>query len=147
MVSPVISRSPHAYRDTVPALPWTTVSSLPDPAGPCTIFAARLPLRYYRQMPHLLWLTLRIRRQLTHTPGLLGYTFDLEIRHKTLWTSSAWAHRTGLAAFAQATPHRTAKRALGGAILSPTFAVWSCPIDQLPVPWRETRARLRAVSK
>ena len=131
----------------MPALPWTTVSSLADPAGPCTIFAAQLPLRYYRQVPRLLWLTLRIRRQLTHTPGLLGYAIDLEIRHKTLWTSSAWTHRTGLAAFDQATPHQTAKQALRSAIFAPTFAVWTCPVDLLPVPWRETRARLRAISK
>jgi hypothetical protein len=98
-------------------------------------------------MPRLLWLTLRIRRHLTHTPGLLGYAFDLEIRHKTLWTCSAWAHRTGLAGFDQAAPHQSAKHALRGAILAPTFAVWTCPIDQLPVPWHETRARLRAASK
>jgi hypothetical protein len=129
----------------VPALPWTTVASPSDPAAACTIFAAQLPLRRFRQMPRLLWLTLRIRRQLTHTPGLLGYALDLEIRHKTLWTSSAWAHRRGLAAFDQAAPHRTAKRALRRALLPPTFTVWTCPIDQLPVPWRETRARLSAV--
>ena len=70
-----------------------------------------------------------------------------EIRHKILWTSSAWAHRTGLARFDQAAPHQTAKLALRSAILAPTFAVWTCPIDQLPVPWYETRARLGAVSK
>jgi hypothetical protein len=98
-------------------------------------------------MPRLLWLTLRIRRQLTHTPGLLGYAIDFEIRHKTLWTSSAWTHRKGLAAFDQAAPHYTAKQALRRAILAPTFAVWTQRIDQLPVPWHETRAQLRAVSK
>ena len=27
-------------------------------------------------------------------------------------------------------------------MLPPTFAVWTCPIDQLPVSWRETRARI-----
>jgi hypothetical protein len=131
----------------VPALPWTTVNSPSDYAGACTIFAARLPLRLYRQMPRVLWLALRIRRQLAHTPGLLGYAFDLEIRHRTLWTSSAWAHRTALASFDRAAPHQTAKQALRSAILPPTFAVWTCPIDQLPVPWRETRARLGAISK
>ena len=131
----------------MPALPWTTVSGPADPAGACTIFAAQLPLRSYRRLPRLLWLVLRVRRQLTHTPGLLGYTIDLEIRRKTLWTSSAWTHRAGLAAFDKAAPHRTAKQALRSAILAPTFAVWRCPVDQLPVPWQETRARLEAASK
>jgi hypothetical protein len=96
----------------VPALPWTTVNSPSEPAGVCTVFAAQLPLRFHRHMPRLLWLTVRIRRQLPHVPGLLGYAFDLEIRHKTLWTSSAWSHRTGLAGFDQAVPHQTAKQAL-----------------------------------
>jgi hypothetical protein len=126
----------------VPSLAWITVSSPPDPTRACTIFAARLPLRFYRQMPRLLGLTLRIRRQLSDTPGLLGYAFDIEIRHKTLWTSSAWAHRTGLAGFDRTEPHQAAKRALRSAILSPTFVVWTCPIDHLPVPWPEIRARL-----
>ena len=147
MVSPARSRSPPAYRDNVPALPWTTVSSPPDPAGACTVFAAQLPLRSYRQMPHLLWLTLRIRRQLSHAPGLLGYAIDFEIRHKTLWTSSAWTRRTSLAAFDRAAPHRTAKRALRHALLAPTFAVWTQRTDQLPVSWHEARAHLRAVTK
>jgi hypothetical protein len=135
-----------AYRDNVPALPWRTVASPRDRAGGCTIFAAHLPLRRYRDMPRLLWLTLRIRRQLGHSPGLLGYAMDFEIRHKTLWISSAWVNRTGLAAFDRAVPHRVAKRALNCAIRTPTFRLWTCPIDQLPVPWHETRARLEAVS-
>ncbi len=147
MVSPATGRSPPIYRDDVPALPWTTVNSASDPTGACTIFAAQLPLRFHRQMPRLLWLTLCIRRHLTRSPGLLGYAFDLEIRHKTLWTTSAWAHRTGLAAFDRAPPHRTAKRALRRAILPPVFAVWTCPTAQLPVPWHEARARLGAVSR
>ena len=95
-------------------------------------------------MPRLLWFTLRIRGQLGDTPGLLGYAFDIEIRHKTLWTSSAWAHRTGLASFDRSPPHQTAKRVLKSAVLSPTFVVWTCPADHLPVSWPETRARLLA---
>jgi hypothetical protein len=96
-------------------------------------------------MPRLLWLTQRIRRQLSHTPGLLGYAFDFEIRHKTLWTSSAWAHRAGLASFDRSEPHQTARQALRSAILSPTFVVWTCPVDRLPVPWEDIRARLTAI--
>ena len=130
----------------MPTLPWTTVNTASDPAGACTVFAAQLRLRRYRQMPRLLWLTLRIRRQLAHTPGLLGYAFDLEIRQRTLWTSSAWTRRTALARFERGYPHQSAKLALRSAILPPAFAVWTCPIDRLPVPWRETHDRIRANS-
>jgi hypothetical protein len=130
----------------VPALPWTTVGTPASPVRACTIFATQLPLRSYRHLPRLLWLTLRIRRHITHSPGLLGYALDLEVRHKTLWTTSAWANRSGLAAFDRSAPHRTAKQALRSAILAPRFAVWTCPIDQLPVRRHETRARLKAVN-
>jgi hypothetical protein len=125
-------------------MPWTSVGRSPDTAGECTIFAARLPVRSYRQIPRLLWFALRIRRQLAHSPGLLGYTFALDMRPKTLWTTSAWAHRTGLAHFDRTAPHRTAKKSLSPGLLPSTFVVWTCPIDQLPVPWDETRARLGA---
>jgi hypothetical protein len=72
VVPPARTRSPRVYRDNVPALPWTTVSSPSEPAGVCTIFAAQLPLRFHRHMPRLLWLTVRIRRQLPHVPGAAG---------------------------------------------------------------------------
>jgi quinol monooxygenase YgiN len=131
----------------VPALPWTAVSRPRDPAGACTIFAAQLPLRGYRQMPRLLWLAQRIRRRLVHTPGLLGYGLGVDVRHKTLWVSSAWTHRAALAAFDRSAAHRAAKHALRNTILPPTFVVWTCRTGQLPVPWAEARARLRAAGE
>jgi hypothetical protein len=126
----------------MPSLRWIGVSTPLDPNGACTIFAARLQLRSYRQMPRLLWLAIRIRSQLRASPGILGYAFDLDMRHKTLWTISAWSHRAGLARFDRTGAHSRARHTLRAVMLPPTFAVWTCPIDQLPVPWHETRARI-----
>ena len=131
----------------MPCLRWITVSSPADPAGACTIFAARLPLRSYRQMPRLLWFAIHVGTQLHRTPGLLGYTLDLELHQKTLWTASAWTHRGGLARFDRTGAHLKAKQALRAVMLPPTFAVWPYPIDQLPVPWHETRKRLIIASR
>jgi hypothetical protein len=130
----------------MPAVPWISVSRPADPAGACTIFAARLPLRSYRHMPQLLWFTVRIRAQLRHTPAILGYAFDLEMRRKTLWTMSAWTDRAGLARFDRTDPHSAARQALRAVLLPSTFVVWTCPIDRLPVPWSETRERLSKAS-
>ena len=130
------------YGDTVLALPWTGVRRS-DPLGVCTIFAGRLPMRSYRHMPRLLWFAARIRRQLSHTPGVLGYAFALDLRSTALWTVSAWSDRASLATFDRTAPHRTARRVLGSVMLPPTFAVWTWRIDQLPVPWHETRMRVR----
>jgi hypothetical protein len=126
----------------VPTLPWITVSRPADPAAACTIFAARLPVRSYRHVPRVLWSAFRIHRQLHHTPGIVGYAFDLEMGQKTLWTVSAWTDRGGLARFDRTAPHWTARHALRAVTLPSTFVVWTCRIDQLPVPWRETRRRL-----
>ena len=93
----------------MPSRRWIGVSRPVDPNGACTIFAARLPLRSYRQMPRLLWLVIRIRSQLRASPGILGYAFDLDMRHKTLWTISAWSHRAGLARFERTGAHSRAK--------------------------------------
>jgi hypothetical protein len=142
VVSPVRTLARLAYRDFVLALPWTTVAGPPGSAGLCTIFAGRLPLRSFRDVPRLLWFVARIRRQLSHTPDVMGYAVALDIREKALWVVSAWSHRAGLARFDRTVPHRTAKVALRSATLPPTFVVWTWPADQLPVPWTETCTRV-----
>ena len=131
----------------MPCQRWITVTSPADPAGACTIFAARLPLRSYRQMPRLLWFAIRVDHQLRRTPGLLGYTLDLEVHKKTLWAASAWTHRAGLTRFDRTGAHPKAKQTLRARMLPPTFAVWTYPIEQLPVPWHETRERLNIASR
>jgi hypothetical protein len=129
----------------MPALRWTTVGRPTDPAGMCTVLAATLPLRSYRDVPRLMWHAVRIRRQLQRTTAVLGYAFLLRIREKTLWTVSAWTHRAELARFDHTGPHRTAKQALRDAMLPSTLVLWTCPVDRLPIPWHETHARIGAV--
>lgn len=129
----------------MPALRWTTVDRPPETAGVCTIFAARLPLRSYRHLPRLVWFAGRVRGQLRLAQGLLGFAFALRVQDKTLWTVSAWSHRTHLARFGRTAPHRTARYALRGAMLPSTLVVWTCPVRRLPVPWHEVQARVEAV--
>ncbi len=129
----------------MPALRWTTVSRPFAPAGACTVFGARLPLRSYRDVPRLVWFAVRIRWQLRRTTAVLGYALRLRIREKTLWTVSAWSDRTELARFDRTGPHRTAKQALRGAMLPSTLVLWTCAIDRLPISWHEAHVRISAV--
>ena len=55
--------------------------------------ASRLPLKAHRFIPGFLLDTLRIRRQLSHTDGLMGYALNAQLRSKTFWTFSVWANR------------------------------------------------------
>jgi hypothetical protein len=56
---------------------------------------SRLPLRSYRDIPAFLLWTLRIRRQLAGTAGVVGYALDAHLLRKTFWTVSAWTGAEG----------------------------------------------------
>jgi hypothetical protein len=73
----------------MPKLPWASISEVPADTE-VTIMGSRLPLRSYRHIPRFLWATLRIRKQLARSQGLVGYALDAELTRKTFWTVSAW---------------------------------------------------------
>ena len=124
------------------ALRWTTPSRPPGPAVDCTVLATKLPLRSHRDLPRFVRWSLRIRRQLSRTPGLLGYSVALQLLDRTLWTVSAWSDRRELARFDRSGAHRAAKDALRAALLPSVLVLWTCPVAQLPVGWPEVRRRI-----
>ena len=128
---------------SVITLPWTLAGT---PSGTVTMIVARLPLRSVRSLPATLAWTWRLRRALRAAPGLAGYAFAFQISGSALWTVSAWTSRTDLTAFAHSEPHQAAKVDLQARLRPATFAVWSCPAAQLPVPWPEVRRRIIAVA-
>lgn len=128
--------------DDVIALPWTTASTAPDPASACTVFAARLPLRSRRALPGAVRHAARIRRRLRAAPGLIGHTVAVDVAAATLWTVSAWDDRAALTRFERSAAHRAAKNDLRERLTPSTFAVWDCPVRDLPLRWTEIRNRL-----
>lgn len=124
----------------MPALPWTPVSAVP-PDTPVTVLATRLPLRSYRAVPSFLTWTMRIRRQLAASPGLVGYALDAHLVRRTFWTVSAWTDPEQLARFSGANPHATAVRTIRPSMGRPTFVRWTCTAADLPVRWKEVRRR------
>jgi hypothetical protein len=126
---------------SVITLPWTLAAS---PSGTVTVIVARLPLRSVRSLPATLAWTWRLRRALRDAPGLAGYALAMSISGSALWTVSAWTSRTALTAFEHSDPHQVAKIDLQARLRPATFAVWSCPAEQLPVPWPEVRRRILA---
>jgi hypothetical protein len=127
----------------VPALPWKTISTV-DPDTEYTVMASRLPLRHYRHIPGFMRWTLRIRRQLARSSGLVGYSLDAHLLRKTFWTLSAWTARPELARFDGADPHRTATRTIAPRMLPTTFVTWTCRAADLPISWNEARRRIEA---
>ena len=129
----------------MPALPWLAVGT-PDPQADLIVMASRLPLRSHGDIPLFLRHTWLIHRQLTRSPGLIGYSLDAHLLAKTFWTVSAWQSRPDLGTFDRASPHAEAKGVLRSAMMPSTFVMWRCCPDDLPIAWAEIRERVAAAS-
>jgi heme-degrading monooxygenase HmoA len=127
----------------MPALPWKRIEDV-EPATEVTVMASHLPLRSYRRIPAFLAATLRIRRQLARTPGLIGYTLDAKLTRRAFWTVSAWRSREDLGAFAAADPHRHDVGNIRPHMEPTTFVFWTTTAADLPIGWEEVRRRIAA---
>lgn len=126
----------------MPALPWMTTTPDVDPATEVTVMGSLLPLRSHRSIPRLLRWTVRIRRQLASSPGLVGYALDAHLVRKELWTVSAWTGRPELRRFDRADPHHAAVEDVRPAMAPTTFVTWTTTAGELPVAWDEVRRRV-----
>ena len=88
----------------MPALPWVERQTI-DPEREYVAMASHLPLKAYRFVPGFLRDTTRIRGQLAHTPGLVGYALNAQLARKTFWTFSVWDDRASLNTFSASDPH------------------------------------------
>ena len=89
----------------MPALPWHHRHDI-APDRVYIVMASRLPLKAHRFIPGFLVDTLRIRRQLARTEGLVAYALNAQLARKTFWTYSVWTDQESLAAFAGTEPHQ-----------------------------------------
>jgi heme-degrading monooxygenase HmoA len=126
------------------SLPWTITH--PSTTGSCTMFAGRLPLHAYRDVPSVASWVRRTRRHFADVPGLVGHVTAIELTPLALWTVSAWTSRADLARFDHSGAHRAAKSALRPRLGPGTFAVWTCELAELPVTWAEVRLRIDAAA-
>jgi heme-degrading monooxygenase HmoA len=129
----------------MPALPWTTRTT-PQPDATYTVMGSRLPLRGYRFIPRFLAHTMKIRRQLAHADGLVGYALDARLLHKEFLTVSVWESKEHLERFARADPHAGITRTKHQRMGPSRFVFWTVTGADVPVPWDGVRARLHAGS-
>ena len=108
----------------MPALPWREFQAV-DPGRQYAAMASRLPLRAHRSVPGFLLDAMRIRGQLAHAPGLVGYALDAQPARKTFWTISVWEDEQSLSRFAAADLSSIQICSVGSAPLAPS---WSVPL-------------------
>lgn len=125
----------------MPALPWSRIATA-DPGTELTVVATRLPLRSYRHIPAFLVWTLRIRRQLAHAEGLVGYSLDAHLLRKTFLTVSAWQSRAAVDEFVHQDPHAAGMAAIRPNMEHSAFAFWTVAPEDLPLRWGDVRSRL-----
>ncbi|MHB1517870.1 MAG: antibiotic biosynthesis monooxygenase [Acidimicrobiales bacterium] len=104
--------------------------------------ASRLPLRSHRFIPGFLSDTLRIRRQLAATPGLVAYGLQAQLAAKTFWTFSVWEDQASLDAFARSDPHRRITARLKAHMGNSRFRFVEVDGSDLPWSWAQVVASL-----
>ena len=124
----------------MPALPWSTQQAI-DPNRQYTAMASRLPLKSYLSLPAFMRDTMRIRRQLATSAGLVGYTLNAKPARKTFWTFSVWESEDALKNFAGAEPHRSIIARLASRMGRTKFEFFPIAGADLPLAWDTIMAR------
>jgi len=125
----------------VPALPWTARTQ-PDPDTTYVVMGTYLPLRGYRYIPRFLGDSMKVRRQLAGTDGLVGYSLDAHLGKKEFLTVSVWESREALDRFSRSAPHATITRVKPKRMGPSKFRTWSATGAEVPVGWDTVRAHL-----
>lgn len=125
----------------MPKIPWTEIEKV-SPDTEVTLMATRLPLRQYWHIPGFLATSQRVRRQLAHSEGLVGYALEAQLARKAFWTVSAWTDADHLRRFHQADPHHAAAEGIRPRMEESTFVTWTGKAGDLPIPWDEAYRRI-----
>jgi hypothetical protein len=139
----------------MPALPWTSGpaaieaprSGAPSTETPGTehgpalaiVFASRLRLRRWRDVPAFLRWSMQVRAAASSSAGCLGVTLDAHVLGRTFFTLSTWVDDDALAMFVRTDVHSAAMRRWASALSEARFERWLG--DPRP-SWRDARGRL-----
>jgi quinol monooxygenase YgiN len=86
----------------MPDVPWTPAEWEP---GEYVVMASHLPLRSISSTLRFFRAVAAIRKQLSSTEGLVGYTLRAKPLARDYWTLSAWHDRVALEQFMRTPPH------------------------------------------
>jgi hypothetical protein len=125
----------------MPPLPWRNSQSI-EPDTTYVVTVTRLPLASYRYILRIMRATLRIRRELARSDGLVGYALNAQLFRKTFWTMSAWADRDALAGFVRSETHRGAMASLSPHMNGPRIETFTLRGSELPPKWPDAAHQL-----
>ena len=125
----------------MPPSPWKKGTTV-DPDTEVTVMATYLLLRRHRSIPRFVVWAFRIRRQLAHTEGMVGFSMDANLRTKQFWTASAWTTKPALGRFNRTDPHAGAVARIRPLMAQTVFVDWTAKAGDVPVDWAEAKRRV-----
>lgn len=124
----------------MPDLPWTSLAEC-HPEGEYVALLSHLPLRRLSSTPAFLWAVRRVRGQLAHSTGLVGYSLRASPLRREYWTLSVWESERALLAFVRTQPHSGLMSSLRGRMGATRFVRWRLGgADPLP-SWDDAMRR------
>lgn len=126
----------------MPTLPWTACSYQPHDGESLHVLTSTVPLQNYRDVPRFLRWTLKIRKQLKHADGAVGYTLDARLLRRTFYTRSAWSSAETMNRFVHGGDHAAMLADMAGRLGQPKFVESSSSSADLPLDWEAAKRRL-----
>lgn len=125
----------------MPSTPWTH-KEIVDSERPYTALLGYVQLKTFGMFPRFAWYGMQIRKQLSRTPGVVGYRLKGRFSRLEFWHLSAWESPTAIHAFVHAQPHLRIMEELTGRLGKTDFRYWTVKGSELPLVFERELHRL-----
>lgn len=116
--------------------PWKTIRDV-EPDAEYLVLASAIPTKSLRSTWRMFRGASAVRRQLSATDGIIGFSLLARPLRKQYATLSVWADQAALDAFIQANPHRELMGALAADMGPTKFERWTITGSQGRPHWSE----------
>jgi quinol monooxygenase YgiN len=113
-----------------------------EPGGEYLVMASHLPLRNITSTLRFFRAVAAIRKQLSATEGLVGYTLRAKPVAREYWTLSVWNDRDALGQFMRTPPHVRLMGSLKPFMGTTQFVQWQITTADGRPSWTEALERL-----
>ena len=125
----------------MPDLRWTAAAEW-EPGHEYVVMASHLPLVSIRSTLRFFRAVAAIRKQLSSTQGLVGYTLRAKPLARDYWTLSVWDDRVALEQFMRTRPHVRLMGSLKPFMGTTRFVEWVVTTTEGRPSWTEALERL-----
>jgi|SRR5690242_13273388 len=122
-------------------IPWKTLAAI-EKEREYLALLSYLPLKRYSKIPAFMRFTMEINRQLSATPGAIGYSMRAKLFTRRFWTLSVWESSAALMDFVAKAPHSESIKAMAPFMGKTKFAQWKVLGSGIPLNWDEAIRRM-----